>query len=198
MLGNVSTTNTPALDDFIAALKQPVAKAASVPADPGTAAQLGAPAVRPLVQLMADPDFETARRAKRALQSLARHAARPGAPKEAKAVAAELLAALNQGPVQVRRDLLWMLSEICDASAVPALSAWLTDAALREDARCALIRIPGPAAVAALKKALAAAPEEFKPALAQALRERGEPVKDFSDRHLRPAKGTTVSPKGAV
>ena len=50
-----------------------------------TAESAGAPAVRPLAEVMMDPDFETARAAKRALYRIVRHAGRPGAKHEAEA-----------------------------------------------------------------------------------------------------------------
>ena len=51
-----------------------------------------------------------------------------------------------------------------------------------------LERIPGDASLGALKEALKAAPEEFKPHLAQSLRARGVDVPDIPCRKLVPAK----------
>lgn len=182
-----------ALDTLIANLKNQDDKVRG-PAWQG-AGKEGAPAVRPLAALMSDPDFETARCAKRALHRIVRYAARPGAAKEARAVEKELLAALGGQPAQARRDFLWMLSEIGGDAAVAALAPLLEDPEVREDARCVLLRIPGRKATAALRKAFATAPEEFKFALADALRERGEKVAGYPTKKLTPVKQTTVVPK---
>jgi hypothetical protein len=155
----------------------------------------GAPAVKPLAALMSDPDFETARCAKRALQRIVRHAARPGAAKEARAVEKELIELLRNGPVPVHREVLWLLSEIGGDGAVAPMAALLVHADLREDARCALTRIPGKKATAALQKSFATAPEEFKFALADSLRARGEKVAGYPTKKLTPVKQTTVVPK---
>jgi hypothetical protein len=137
---------------------------------------------------MANPDFEIARAAKRALWQVVHYAGRPGAGAEATAVADALLPLLKTAPNAVRRELLWMLSEIAGESAVPGMAALLGDAELREDARCSLQRIPGTAAVAALKQALGSAPEEFKYALAESLRARGEKVDGYPSRKLVPTR----------
>lgn len=155
----------------------------------------GAPAVKPLAALMSDPDFETARCAKRALLKIVRHAGRPGAAKEGKAVEQELIALLRDGPVPVRREVLWMLSEIGGDDAITPVAALLKDPELREDARCVLLRIPGKKSTAALQKAFATAPEEFKFALADALRARGEKVVGYPTRRATPVKQTTIAPK---
>ena len=153
----------------------------------------GAPAVRPLAAVMTDADFEIARSAKRALYKIVRHAGRPGAAKETKAVVAELIALLSNSPAVVRRETLWMLSEIGGDEAVAPMAALLSDKELREDARCALVRLPGKKATAALKSAFAGAPEEFKFALAESLRQRGEKVKGYPSQKLVPTRQTTVA-----
>ena len=76
------------------------------------AAQFGPPAVRPLASLIDDPEVETTRAAKRALWQIVRRAGRPKAEAEAKAVVTELLALLSGASSAVRRETLWMLSEI--------------------------------------------------------------------------------------
>ena len=144
--------------------------------------------------MLAGEDFELARRAKRALYRIVRHAGRPGAAAQARAVEAELAARLGSGPTQARRDLLWMLSEVATARAVGPISELLTDKELREDARCVLTRIPVRAAVRALKNAFAKAPEDFKYALAESLRIRGQQVKGYPSRKLIPSAQTTVKP----
>ena len=152
----------------------------------------GAPAVKPLAAVMTDADVEIARSAKRALYKIVRHAGRPGAAEEARAVATELIALLPSSPTVVRREALWMLSEIAGDEAVASMAALLTDKEVREDVRCALMRLPGRKATAALESAFASAPEEFKFALADSLRQRGEQVKGYPSQKLVPTRQTTV------
>jgi len=152
----------------------------------------GAPAVKPLAAVMTDADFEISRSAKRALYRIVRHAGRPGAKREAKAVQTELIPLLKTEAVLVRREVLWMLSEIGDDDAITSMAALLTDKEAREDARCALMRLPGRKATAALKSAFDSAPDEFKYALAESLRKRGEKVKGYPSQKLVPARQTTV------
>jgi len=155
----------------------------------------GAAAVRPLAFSMGTPDFELGRRCKRALYKIVRHAGRPGAENEATAVEGKLVPLVSNTmlPVQVRRDLLWMLSEIGTTSAVEPIAALLADKELRDDARCVLMRLPCPEAGAALKQAFAGAPEEFKFALADSLRSRGEKVEGYPSKKLVPTAQTTVT-----
>lgn len=157
------------------------------------AGPLSAPAVPRVMALMDDPEPETARAARRALYEIVRLAGRPGADAEALAVESGLLAASRRlVQLQARRDVLWMLSEIGQAAAVRHLAALLTDADLREDARCALMRIPGDASLAALQQAHDAATDAFRDALAEALVHRGQDVPGFQSRKLKPTKTTTV------
>jgi len=157
-----------------------------------TAESAGAPAVRPLAEVMMDPDFETARAAKRALYRIVRHAGRPGAKDEAEAVTEELVLVLVNAPAHVRRQAVWMLSEIAGDKVVPEIAALLADPQVREDARCALIRLGSKKATAALKAAFANAPEEFKYALADSLREEGVKVNGYPSQKLVPSRKTTV------
>ena len=152
----------------------------------------GAPAIKPLAGVMTDPNFEIARSARRAIEVIVRHAGRPGSKKEAQAVEKELIPLLKSEAVPVRREALWMLSEIGNDEAVAPMAALLTDPEVREDARCALLRIPGRKATAALKSAFAQAPEDFKYALADALRIRGEKVEGYPSRKMVPVKPTSV------
>ena len=156
------------------------------------AGPLGAPAVRPLLALWNDPSFEAVRKARRALQAVVRHAGHPGAAKESAAVQRELIAALKPGDARVRRDIVWLLSELPGEGAVKALAALLSDPAVREDVRCALTRIPGPKATSALRSALTKAPAEFQEALAESLRARGETVAGYPSKKLVPCARTTV------
>lgn len=163
-----------------------------------SAARWGAPAVKLLVPVMQDQDFEVARSARRALWVITRHAGRPGAAREAKAVARELVARLAGSPSSTQRELLWMLSEIGSDDEIPPIAALLSDSNVREDARCALMRMPGRKSTAALKAAFASAPEDFKFALAESLRQRGESIKGYPTQKLVPSRATTVTqPKPA-
>ena len=152
----------------------------------------GAPAVGPLALLMADGDFELARKARRALSRVVRHASHPTAVRERRAVEGELILVLGSSPSRVRSQLVWMLSEIGSARAVKPIAALLADKELREDARCALTRLPSRSAVTALKSAFVAAPGDFKPALAESLRQRGERVAAYPSRKLVPTAQTSV------
>jgi len=153
-----------------------------------SAGPVGAPAVKPLAAVMTDADFEISRSAKRALYKIVRHAGRPGAKKEAKAVETELIPLLKSDAVTIRREVLWMLSEIGENDAIAPMAALLTDKEVREDARCALMRLPGRKATTALKSAFTSAPEEFKYALAESLRARGENVSGYPSQKLVPAR----------
>ena len=150
------------------------------------AGPIGAPAVKPLVALLTDADFEISRSAKRALYQIVRHAGRPHAPVEAKAVEVELIPLLRSDSVLVRREVLWLLSEIGGDAAVAPVAELLADKEVREEARCALTRVPGQKATAALKAALGSTPEEFRFALAESLRLRGEKVDGYPSRKLEP------------
>ena len=70
----------------------------------------------------------------------------------------------------------------------------MIDKQLCEDARCALERLGGEKSVAALKTALSAAPDEFKPNIAQSLRARGVSVPAPACRKLAPTRKTNVKP----
>jgi HEAT repeat protein len=152
-----------------------------------SAPQFGAPAIRSIGELLNLADAETARAASRALFAIARHAGRPGAGPEQEAVSAELVTLL-QGPNPIRRQVLWMLSEIGDHRSVPAIADLLAEREVREDARAALERIPGLEAVAALRAALETAPETYRPALAQSLRVRGAKVTGYPSEKLLPSR----------
>lgn len=156
------------------------------------AGPVGAPAIVPLGQVMTDDQFEIARSAKRAIERIVRHAGRPGADAERKAAQTELVKLLTHAAAPVRSHAAWMLSEIGDDVAIAPMAALLSDGEVREDARCALERIPGAAATRALKQALAGAPEAFKYALAHSLRVRGETVEGYPSQKLVPTKQTGV------
>lgn len=160
------------------------------------AAEIGPAAIRPLSELLADPDFEVVRAAKRGLWRVVHQAGRPGHPGQRREAVIQLLAILEtETPVEARRDVIWMLSEIGGEEAVPPIAAFLKEEALREDARMALERIPGPAAIQALRKGLAEAPEKFKYHLAHSLRVRGVKIAAYPSQKLMPTNPYTLTPK---
>lgn len=164
----------------------------------GRAPQLGAAAVGPIAALMREPEIEVTRAGKRALYRIVRHAGRPGAASEAQAVETALLRELGDDrPVNSRREILWMLSEIGGEEAVNSIAMLLKHEQLREDARCVLQRIPDESALAALKAAHAAASDDFKGHLAESLGKRGLPVPGYQSPKLKPVKLTTVKPPQA-
>jgi HEAT repeat protein len=159
------------------------------------AGEIGAPAVKPLAKLIADKDVEVSRAGKRALWKIVRHAGRPRTRDERRAVEAEMIELLTDNqPTSVRREVLWMLSEICGRTSIKPIAALLSNKELREDARMVLQRIPGKQSVAALKKGLKAAPEDFKLNIAQSLRKRGVNVPGLACVKLVPTKKTNVKP----
>jgi HEAT repeat protein len=160
-----------------------------------SAGKAGAPAVKPLAKVMTDTDLEVARAAKRALWKLARDAGRPRAVKQKRAVETELIALLGDDqPISVRREVLWMLSEIGGRSSIKPIAQLMRNTGLREDARMALERIPTKRAVTVLKAGFKAAPEDFKPNIAQSLRKRGEQVAGYPCQKLVPTKKTDLRP----
>ncbi len=160
-----------------------------------SAGEVGAPAVKTLAKVMTDNDLEVARAAKRALWKIVRHTGRPGANKERRAVEKELTGLLGRKqPVAVRREVLWMLSEIGARISIKPIAGLMRNKNLREDARMALERIPGKRAMTTLKAAFEKAPEDFKPNIAQSLRKRGEEVDGYPCQKLVPTKKTDVKP----
>ena len=154
----------------------------------------GAPAVQPLAELMSHPEFELARKARRALYRVVRRGGYPWSGRQREAIEVELIHALDTAPAPVRRELAWMLSEIGGRRAIPPLAALLVNLEVREDARCVLTRHPAPEATAALKSAFANAPDDFKYALAESLRQRGETVEGYPSRKLAATAQTSVQP----
>jgi HEAT repeat protein len=164
------------------------------------AGKVGAPAITALATLAKDPTLEVSRSAVRAMWAIVRYVGRPGADGERKATVEALIGVLTDGgqPIQLRRDVVWMLSEITrdDEIGVEGAVQGLADPELREDIRAALQRIGGPNAIAALKQGLEAAPDDFKPAIAASLRARGIAVPGVPDVKLKPTRETSVKPVG--
>ncbi|MCL4216068.1 MAG: hypothetical protein KJ052_03550 [Candidatus Hydrogenedentes bacterium] len=159
------------------------------------ASAIGAGAIEPLASISSNEPMEVARAAKRGLWQIVRHCGRPGADTERQTVNAALLNLLSDDhPVALRREVLWMISEIGDDNAVPPVAAFLASEELREDARMALERIPGNVSLDALKSALDTVPGEFKPNIADSLRQRGEAVPGYPSAKLTPVKPTGVTP----
>jgi hypothetical protein len=86
-----------------------------------------------------------------------------------------------------------MLSEIGGDDAIEPMAALLMNVDLRSDALCALARLPGRKITAMLKSAFARASEDFKSALADALRQRGETIRGYPSQKLTPTRATTVT-----
>lgn len=154
------------------------------------AGKIGAPAVKKLAAMMSHGNIEVAWAARRALREIAHHVGRPFGVSHAKEdVIAELIPLLGSDqPLEVRREVLWLLAEIGSDESVDPVARLLNDAELREDARMALDHIPGDLSLAALKAALEQVPEEFKINIAQSLRHRGVVVPGHPCQKLVPAK----------
>jgi len=97
-------------------------------------------------------------------------------------------------PVHIRREVLWMISEIGNRDSIKPIAALLSDKDLREDARMVLQRIPNKATLAALKAGLKDAPDDFKLNIAQSLRQRGVKVSGLDCVKLIPTRKTNVKP----
>ncbi len=161
------------------------------------AGSAGPEAILPLAEVFGEGKFKISRAAMRAMWKIVRHVGRPDGPEsERKAVVRNLIKLLDDSPDPVRREVLWMLSEICGDEAVGPIKALLENEVLREDTRMALERIPGEASLAALKAGFQAAPEDFKQNIVQSLRARGEKVEGYPCQKLVPKKKTNVKPVG--
>ncbi len=155
------------------------------------AGTLGASAVKPLSKLCRNENMEVRRAARRGLEKIVRTVGAPGDQPARQAVTRELLALLSSShPVALRRDILWLLSEIAGAESVESIAALLKHDALREDARMTLERIPGDRSLGALRHALGHVPKDFRLSIAQSLRARGEAVdpKTYPCQKLVPTK----------
>ena len=111
------------------------------------AGKVGAAAMKPLAALAQDGALEVSRSAVRAMWAIVRYAGRPGAEAERKATVDALLELFRDGqqPIQLRRDMVWMLSEIIQDGEIDVDGAaqFLADPDLREDVRAALQRVAG-------------------------------------------------------
>jgi HEAT repeat protein len=155
------------------------------------AGTIGAAAVKPLAKLCTNENREVRRAARRGLEKIVRTVGAPGAQAAKSAVIRELLGLLGNGqPVALRREILWLLSEIGGRESVESIAALLKHDALREDARMVLERIPGEESLASLRNALGSVPDDFRLNIAQSLRARGEAVdpEKYPCRKLVPTK----------
>lgn len=154
-------------------------------------------AITELAAQMNDSDVERVRSAQRDLWQQVRHTGRPGADQERADLVAQLMSLLQDDQTAtVRREVLWMLSEIGGDESVERIGALLQHPELREDARMTLQRIPGDTSLAALQTALQSAPDDFKLNLAQSLRARGAEVSGLPCEKLKPTRPTQVKPVG--
>ena len=155
------------------------------------AGSIGAPAIKPLAKLYTHEHQEVSRAAKRGLEQIVRTVGKPGVQAPKAAVIRELLDLLGDNqPVALRRDVLWLLSEIAGAESVGPMAVLLKHRDLREDARMALERIPGDKSLQALGQALDTVPADFRLNIAQSLRARGESLdpKAYPCQKLVPTK----------
>ena len=183
------------LDEFIAKIKS---GDANVRTDAWlNAGPFGASALGPLAEVMATGELEVSRAAKRAMWKIVRHVGNPEVKDEKARVVGQLADLLGEKqPVAVRREVLWMISEIGCCEAVDPIAGLLGNKDLREDTRMVLQRIPGPKSLAALKTALESVPDDFKINIAQSLRARGVEVPGLPCQKLVPTKQTKVTPVG--
>jgi HEAT repeat protein len=141
--------------------------------------------------------LEVGRAAKRALWKVVRTVGAPGARGKKMTVTRLLELLSDEQPVAVRREVLWMLSEIGEGSqVVDPVAALLANEQLREDARMVLQRIPGDEAVVALREGIETVPEDFRLNIAQSLRARGVQVDPnrYPCQKMVPTRGTKVKP----
>ncbi|MGQ9761649.1 MAG: hypothetical protein ACUVQH_07030 [Thermogutta sp.] len=164
------------------------------------AGPLGADALASLAEMAAVGELEISRAANRAMWQIVRYVGVPGRNAERQAVVQALgkLVQNTQLPVQLRRDVVWMLSEIITEEELNESIALhlLMNADLGEDARMALQRIGGPKSVALLKTAMEKAQGDFKAALACSLRKCHVAVTEPPCPKLIPQKQTRVKPVG--
>ena len=141
--------------------------------------------------------LEVGRAAKRALWKIVRTVGAPDARGKKQTVARLLELLSVEQPMAVRREVLWMLSEVGEGSqVVDPVAALLANEELREDARMVLERIPGDESVAALREGIETVPEGFRLNMAQSLRKRGVRVDPnrYPCQKIVPTRETKVKP----
>jgi len=161
---------------------------------------VGVPAIEPLAKVVAEGDLEVSRAAKRAMWKIVRTVGAPDRSTCKEAAQGVLIGLLgNEQPLCVRREVFWMLSEIGGDAAVEAIRDipdLIDNKDVREDARCAIERIPTEEALETLKEGLEVAPADFALAIAQSLRARGVEVdtEKYPCQKLVPTRETSVKP----
>lgn len=152
------------------------------------AADAGPEALEPLARLMNSGGLEVSRAAENAMWRIVRDLGAPEVEHSIKRKLVTQLEALvtNRFPEAVRRQALWMFSEIAGATDAEAIAPLLKEPSLREDARCAIQRIPGEQSVQILWAELEEAPGDFKMNIVQSLRARGESVSGHPCQKLVP------------
>lgn len=164
------------------------------------AGTVGPSALVPLSKIVAEGELEVGRAAKRAMWQIVRTVGAPDRSKCREAAEGLLIGLLGpEQPLSVRREVFWMLSEIGGDRTVEAIREIpdvVYDKDVREDARCALERIPTDFAVETLEEGLEIAPREFALAIAQSLRARGVNVdtQRYPCQKMVPTKETSVKP----
>lgn len=152
-------------------------------------------AVKKLAGMIGSKDSETVRAGNRELWQMVRRVGRPGNDQQKKDFVDEVLKLIGKDqPTAVRREAVWMLSELAGDEVVDPVAALLADSNLGEDVRMVLQRLPGAKSLEALKAGLAAAPENFKVNIAESLRTRGVTVPGLPDQKLTPCRPTKVMP----
>ncbi len=103
----------------------------------------GPGALTGLADLAASSDKAVAKAAQKAMADLTHHAARPGAPTEARQVSGALLtiAQTANRPRAVRAQALHLLGFVATDVAVPVLRSLLADPQVADDARMTLSRV---------------------------------------------------------
>lgn len=161
----------PALGSFMSQIRHgdALARASAI----AEAHLVGTPAIIPLGETLGDENPAAAKAANYALEAVVAHAGRPGAREEADAATRSLLTLTERKyPWRVRSAAIHLLGLIGGRAAVPTLERLLADSEVRDEARMALERLPDRSAEAALRRAMAAAPEEFRAAIQQSLRHK--------------------------
>ena len=131
--------------------------------------EIGAPAVGPLVKLIATADTPIANAAKVTLCDLTVRAGKPEANRRA-AVSKALADAYGASTdVEMRKFLARLLGYVGGDEAVDVLATALTDEAFREPARRALLANPSPAAGKVLRDWLTKADPAFRVGIIDAL-----------------------------
>lgn len=164
------------------------------------AGPLGGDALPSLADLAGKAELEVSRASNRAMWQIVRYAGAPGRETERQGVVEALgeLVVDTRLTVQLRRDMVWMLSEIIADEEIDESIAFslLKDPDLQEDVRMALQRVAGPKAVGLLKAALQQAEGDFKAALACSLRKCQVAIEEPPCPKLVPRKQTRVKPVG--